>query len=124
MLLLSSEIAFDIVKNRSRWHRTKCLFQELETIKNLYNFNVYFYIEIMLRMKKETEFEDSWEYDSILKIFMLSSSRTKRYLRKIPEIRWDKVTDYRQKIFSKDWHPKTERIAEKVLYEHLYIPTP
>ncbi len=88
----------------------------------MYTFS--FDIEMTFNMKKEKEFENGLIDDSILKIFESSPLRPKQSLKKIPEIRWDKVIDFRKKLASNDWHPKTEKIAEKLLYEHLYIPAP
>jgi hypothetical protein len=44
------------------------------------------------------------------------------YLRRVPDIRRDKVREMRRRVSSGSWNPRSARIAEKILYEHLFNP--
>ena len=44
------------------------------------------------------------------------------YVRRVPDIRRDKVLEMRRRISSGSWNPKSTRIAEKILIEHLSGP--
>lgn len=42
------------------------------------------------------------------------------YLQSLPCIRWGKVADLRQRLSSGCWNPRTRRVAEGILSEHLF----
>ena len=44
------------------------------------------------------------------------------YIRRVPDIRRDEVKEMRRRISSGSWNPKSKRIADKILDEHLPIP--
>ncbi len=46
------------------------------------------------------------------------------YIRRVPDIRPDKVSEIRRRIASGSWDPNSTRVAEKILYEHLFDPEP
>jgi anti-sigma28 factor (negative regulator of flagellin synthesis) len=44
------------------------------------------------------------------------------YVRRVPDIRREKVKEMRHRVSSGSWNPKSTRIAEKILSEHLFDP--
>lgn len=40
-------------------------------------------------------------------------------LEDVPDIRWEKVVELRRKLASGTWDPETEKVAEKIICEHL-----
>ena len=52
-----------------------------------------------------------------------SRSRALEVVRKIPDIRQDKVTAARRSMVSGAWKSASTRVAEKILYEHLFDST-
>ena len=46
------------------------------------------------------------------------------YIRRVPDIRPDKVKEMRRRIASASWNPKSMQVAEKILCEHLLEAEP
>jgi hypothetical protein len=46
------------------------------------------------------------------------------YIRRVPDTRPDKVDDLRRRLASGSWDPSSTRLAEKILFEHLFDPEP
>ena len=57
-----------------------------------------------------------------IKMLQVSLHWVLEHVRRAPDIRRDKVREIRRRVSSGSWNPKTTRIAEKILYEHLFDP--
>jgi hypothetical protein len=73
-------------------------------------------------MKEQRRFENSCGEDPKVKTCPVSLSRVLEYVRSTPDIRRDKVTALRRRMASGSWNPRSTRVAEKILYEHLFDP--
>ena len=70
-------------------------------------------------MKKAKKFQHKARQASTEKILELSNSHLKEQLSTVPEIRWDKVSAIRRMIVQKEWNPESDKIVDKILFEHL-----
>jgi hypothetical protein len=52
-----------------------------------------------------------------------SRSRALEVVRKVPDIRKDKVTAARRSMISGAWKSVSTRVADRILYEHLFDST-
>jgi hypothetical protein len=59
-----------------------------------------------------------------IKMLQISLQWVFEYIRLVPDIRRDKVREMRRRVLSGSWNPQSTRIAEKILYEHLFDPEP
>ena len=59
-----------------------------------------------------------------IKMLQISLHWVLEYVRRVPDIRRDKVREMRSRVSSGSWNPHSTRIAEKILYEHLFNPKP
>ena len=57
-----------------------------------------------------------------IKMLQISLHWVFDYIRLVPDIRRDKVREMRRRVSSGSWNPQSTRIAEKILYEHLFDP--
>jgi hypothetical protein len=57
-----------------------------------------------------------------IKMLQISHHWVLEYVRRVPDIRRDKVKEMRRRVSSGSWNPRSTRIAEKILYEHLFDP--
>ena len=55
-----------------------------------------------------------------IKMLQISVHWVLEYVRRVPDIRPDKVREMRRRVSSGSWNPQSTRIAEKILYEHLF----
>jgi hypothetical protein len=46
----------------------------------------------------------------------------REYLKEIPCIRWEKVSDMRKLMASGQWAPQSDSLVERILAEHLLDP--
>ena len=70
-------------------------------------------------MKKTKKKQHKDKLASTEKTLELGNIRVKEQFGNVPEIRWDKVSNFRRMLAEKDWNPDSEEIAEKILLEHL-----
>ena len=73
-------------------------------------------------MKEQRRFEDGCGEDPKAKMRPAYISRVLEYVRNVPDIRRDKVIAVRRRMASGSWNPRSTRVAEKILYEHLFDP--
>ena len=71
-------------------------------------------------MKKQRGLGDACGQEPRIKMFHASHLRVLEYVRRAPDIRRDKVREMRRKIASGSRNPASRRVAEKILYEHLF----
>jgi hypothetical protein len=57
-----------------------------------------------------------------IKMLQISIPWVLECVRRVPDIRRDKVREMRRRVSSGSWNPQSTRIAEKILYEHLFDP--
>jgi anti-sigma28 factor (negative regulator of flagellin synthesis) len=57
-----------------------------------------------------------------IKTLQASFHWAREYVRRVPDIRGEKVREIRRRISSGAWNPKSTRIAERILHEHLWEP--
>jgi hypothetical protein len=74
-------------------------------------------------MKEQRRSGNCCGEDPKAKMRQVSLSRVLEYVRSVPDIRRDKVTALRRRMASGSWNPRSARVAEKILYEHLFDPT-
>jgi len=77
--------------------------------------------------RKETDSEGSATLagkDPTIKMLQISVHWVLECVRRVPDIRRDKVKEMRRRVSSGSWNPQSTRIAEKILYEHLFDPKP
>ena len=77
--------------------------------------------------RKETDSEDSVTLAGKgpkIKMLQISLHWVLEYVQRVPDIRRDKVREMRRRVLSGSWNPQSTRIAEKILYEHLFDPKP
>jgi hypothetical protein len=75
--------------------------------------------------RKETDSEDLATLAGKgpkIKMLQTSPHWVLDYVRRVPEIRRDKVREMRRRVSSGSWNPRSTRIAEKILHEHLFDP--
>jgi hypothetical protein len=73
-------------------------------------------------MREQRRSGDDREEYPRAKMPPVSLSRVLEYVRSVPDIRRDKVTAVRRRMASGSWSPRSTRVAEKILYEHLFDP--
>jgi hypothetical protein len=73
-------------------------------------------------MKEERRFAEGCEKDPKAEMHQISRSLVLEYVRRVPDIRRDKVSAFRRRMASGSWNPRSTRVAEKLLYEHLFDP--
>jgi len=74
--------------------------------------------------KKQRRFENGCGEGPKAKTRPVYLSRALEYVSSVPDIRRDKVTALRRRMASGSWIPRSTRVAEKILYEHLFDPAP
>ncbi len=57
-----------------------------------------------------------------IKALQKSLDWVREYVRRIPDIRREEVIEMRRRISAGSWNPKSTRIADKILDEHLPVP--
>jgi len=72
--------------------------------------------------KEERRLRKGCEKDPKPQINQVSRPLALEYVRRVPDIRRDKVSAFRRRMASGSWNPRSTRVAEKLLYEHLFDP--
>jgi hypothetical protein len=70
--------------------------------------------------KEERRFGKGSEENPKAEMRQVSLFPALEYVRRVPDIRRDKVTAVRRRMATGSWSPRSTRVAEKLLYEHLF----